>query len=195
MTNDAPDPFADGLPVLDGARLRLRPPRPNDEPALFAVFSDPEGMRYWSHEPFTHPDAARDYRATMERGVRTRTLYQWGIAERDGDGLIGTVTLYHWDATHRRVELGYMLARTHWGRGFAAEAVSLALRFAFGPMGVHRVEADTDPRNEGSVRLLERLGFQSEGRMRERWFTYGEFSDSLFFGLLRTDAAAVPFLS
>ena len=55
-------------------------------------------------------------------------------------------------------------------------------------MGVHRIEADVDPENLGSIRLLERLGFQFEGRLRERWFTFGCWKDSSLYGLLTDEA-------
>jgi ribosomal-protein-alanine N-acetyltransferase len=69
----------------------------------------------------------------------------------------------------------------------------LALAHAFGPLGLRRVEADVDPRNAASCRLLERLGFRREGLLRERWRVNGETCDSALFGLLARefDALAV----
>jgi RimJ/RimL family protein N-acetyltransferase len=54
-------------------------------------------------------------------------------------------------------------------------------------MALHRVEADVDPENGASIRLLERLGFQREGYFRERWFTFGSWKDSAMYGLLASD--------
>ncbi len=179
--------FGDALPVLETPRLRLRQVREGDDARLLAIFGDPEAMRYWSSEPFDGMAAATAYRRGIERGFRDRTLFQWGVAARDDDRLIGTVTIHGWDPTHRRAELGYMLDRHEWGRGLASEAVGAVLGFAFGPMELHRVEADVDPENEASMRLLERLGFAREGYLRERWFTYGEWRDSVLFGLLASD--------
>ena len=72
-------------------------------------------------------------------------------------------------------------------RGLAAEAVSLMLDWSFRTLALHRVEADIDPRNDGSRRLLERLGFNSEGLLRERYFVGDEISDTELFGLLASD--------
>ncbi|HSM68108.1 MAG TPA: GNAT family protein, partial [Xanthomonadales bacterium] len=58
---------------------------------------------------------------------------------------------------------------------------------AFNGMGLHRLEADTDPANTGSLRLLERLGFQREGLFRQRWRVYGQWQDSVMLGLLKPD--------
>lgn len=189
-----PDPFAGGLPVLSGAprdghpsRVLLRPTRPGDAEAVFAVFADLETVRYWSHEPFTTLDQARDYLAGIERVFRERTLFQWAVADCETDRLIGTVTLFGWDRDHRRAEIGFILHRGFWGRGLASEAVRAALAFAFGPMDLHRVEADVDPENAASLALLGRLGFREEGRLRERWFTYGQWRDSALLGLVRRE--------
>jgi RimJ/RimL family protein N-acetyltransferase len=64
------------------------------------------------------------------------------------------------------------------------EAVSAVLDYAFGTLGLHRIEADSDPRNDASMALLERLGFQREGFQRERYFDLGEIQDAVLFGLL-----------
>ena len=194
---DGPDPFADGLPTLDGRpvegrapRVRLRMPTPGDAPVLLGVFGDAEAMRYWSHEPLDSLDAAHRYVDGILSGWRTRSLFQWAITLPPADALVGTVTLYDWDRRHRRVGIGFMLRRDLHGQGLAAEATRAGLAFAFGAMEVHRVEADADPDNAASRALLARLGFREEGVCRERWFTFGTWKDSVLYGLLATDGAA-----
>ncbi len=59
--------------------------------------------------------------------------------------------------------------------------------YAFRDMGLHRIEADVDPRNERSLKLLERLGFRCEGDLRERFRVAGEIQDSIVLGLLRSE--------
>lgn len=181
------DPFADGLPTLDGERVRLRQPREGDLPDLLAVFGDAETLRYWSHGPLDTLAAARTYFEGIEEGLRDRALFQWAVTEPAADRLVGTVTLVGWDRDHRRAEIGFILHPSRWGRGLASDAVRTALRFGFGPMGLHRVEADVDPENAASLRLLERLGFQCEGTLRQRWFTFGTWKDSVVLGLLAAE--------
>ena len=190
-----PDPFRDGLPVLAGVardggapRVRLRPTRPGDAEALWDVFSDAETLRFWSHEPFASRAAVGDYLAQRARGVAERTAFTWAVAEVATDALVGTVALAGWERTHGRAEVGFILHRSVWGRGYAAEAVRGVLGFAFGEMGLHRVEADVDPDNAASLALLARLGFREEGRLAERWFTFGAWRDSVVLGLLARDA-------
>ena len=183
------DPFADGLPTLAGARVRLRAVRPADDADLLAVFGDADHLRYWSHGPLGDLGAARRYREGIEAGTRDRTFFQWAVTVPPDDRLVGTVTLGSWDRGNRRAEVGFILRPDHAGRGLASDAVRTVLRFGVAHMALHRVEADVDPDNAGSVRLLERLGFRLEGRLRDRWFTFfGEWKDSLVFGWLADDA-------
>ena len=188
------DPFEglEELPMLETERLVLRPVTEADAPALFDVFSDAEVMRYWSRPPMTSMDQARAFVTEIQAHWHARSLFQWGITERSGGALIGTCTLYRWDRTHARAEIGYALRRDRWGRGLATEAVRAVLDFAFERMRLHRVGADTDPRNAASGRVLERLGFEREGRQRETYRHLGEWADSELWGLVRNDSLAAP---
>jgi len=112
------------------------------------------------------------------------------VTLRQDDAVIGTCTLFRFEPRHRRAEIGYSLRSDHWGRGLASEAVSLMLDWAFRTLGLHRIEADIDPRNDGSRRLLQRLGFASEGVLRERYFVGDEVSDTELLGLLASDWTA-----
>jgi RimJ/RimL family protein N-acetyltransferase len=67
------------------------------------------------------------------------------------------------------------------------EALQALIDYAFGPLGLNRIEADIDPRNSNSARSLERLGFRMEGVLRERWIVAGEVSDTGYYGLLRKE--------
>lgn len=67
------------------------------------------------------------------------------------------------------------------------EALGALISYAFENLALHRLEADIDPRNTASARSLERLGFQREGLLRERWIVAGEVSDTAFYGLLRSE--------
>lgn len=175
------------LPEIFGTRILLRPIRDDDAPAIFAIFGDPEVVRYWSSGPQRElSDARRLIREIAELFAR-RILFQWGIARATDDALLGTCTLHQWDPGHRRAEIGFALARQHWGQGYAAEALRTLLRFSFGELDLHRLEADTDPRNTAALRLLERLAFRREGLLRERFWVNGEIQDSVFLGLLRRD--------
>jgi RimJ/RimL family protein N-acetyltransferase len=155
-----------------------------DVPALFEIFGDAEAMRYWSRPAMADIAEAEALLRDILRHDEAGTLFQWGIARREDDLVIGTCTLYRIELEHRRAELGYIVRRDHWGRGLAGEALTALLNHAFDTMRLHRLEADIDPRNAASVRLVERLGFKWEGQLRERYFVAGDIQDSAMYGLL-----------
>ena len=176
--------------ALPTPRLNLRPLRATDAAAVFALHADPVGMRYWNTPPWDDPALAdamiqRDL-AAMPAGDHIRLAL-----ERGNDGrLAGLCSLFAFNLTCRRAEIGYMLARDCWGQGLMHEALCALLDYGFGVLDLNRVEADIDPRNTASERTLRRLGFQLEGTLRERWIVDGEVSDTGLYGLLRRDWVA-----
>ncbi len=133
------------------------------------------------------PSEARALLERIHEAFRQKALFEWGVTLGKENRVIGTCTLFHIDEQNRRAEIGYALAREYWGQGLMSEALTTLLKYAFSTLDLHRIEADVDPRNEPSVRILERLGFQREGLFRERWLVAGERQDSLMLGLLRHD--------
>jgi len=178
--------WGDRLPTLRGARVTLRWLAPEDVRALYAVFSDEEVNRYWDGWRMASIADAEEYLADIEECFRRRTLFQWGIADAT-NRIVGTVTLLNISDKHARVEIGFAIGREDWGKGLASDAAATLIRFAFGELGLHRIEADADPRNDRSLRLLEKLGFRREGVMRQRYLANGEWQDAVFLALLKAD--------
>ncbi|MCW4454669.1 GNAT family N-acetyltransferase [Flavobacterium sp. MXW15] len=177
-------------PELHGPRLRLREVREDDAPALFAIHSDPQVMRYWSHPAWTDPVQAEQKVADIQRQRRELDILVWAIADAASDRLIGTGVVFALDPAQGRAEIGYSLHPDWQGRGLASEALRMILAYLFEELQLRRVEADVDPRNEASWRLLEKLGFVREGMLRERWHVNGELCDTALYGLLRRDFPA-----
>lgn len=175
------------FPRLQGKRLHLRGPRAEDADGLFALFSDPAVMRYWSRAPMAGRDEAEGLIVEIDEGFAQREKLNWIIAGRDDDMAIGTCTVFHFDVRHRYAEIGYALRSDLWGQGLAREAVTLVLDWGFRTLELHRIEADIDPRNAASRELLRRLGFASEGVLRQRFFVGDVATDSEIFGLLAED--------
>ncbi len=175
------------LPTLKGQRVAMRWLKDADVPALFKIFSDSEVMRYWSRPAMRRRDDAEKLIGEIRSLFRSRTLFQWGVARLEDDAVIGTCTLARLDATHGIAEVGFALARDSWRRGYMKEALPLLVDFAFSRLGLRRLEADVDPRNVASLRLLERLGFQREGLLRERYCMNAELQDAVLLALLGRD--------
>jgi RimJ/RimL family protein N-acetyltransferase len=144
-------------------------------------------MRYWSTPPLADCQAAADLIQKIQADWKRHVILKWGIARRTDDLVIGSVTLFNLDFNHRRAEIGYALGREYWGHGYMHEALMALLKYAFEVLDLHRIEADVDPRNAASIRTLEKLGFQREGVLRERWQVNGEIQDAFFYGLLKQE--------
>jgi RimJ/RimL family protein N-acetyltransferase len=171
--------------VIHTERLTLRWFSEDDVAAQFAMFSDLAVTRYASVAPWTDQAQAREWIGKTIDDYSTGSGLRFGVVlARTGD-LIGNVSLHSFCHQSRRCELGYALANSHWGKGYATEAGAALLDYAFRELDLNRVEADIDVRNLGSARVLERLGFRKEGYLPERWLVRGEQVDTAIYGLLK----------
>jgi len=168
-------------------RLTLRFLNEADLPAIYAIFSHPEVMRYWSYPPWTDRSQAQQWLIDIQEGYRTGNALQLGIERRADQALVGTCTLFQFHVANRRAEIGYALGRPYWKLGYMHETLQALLRYAFQTLDLNRLEVDIDPRNHASANVLDRLGFQKEGHLRERWIVNGEVSDTWLYGLLRRE--------
>lgn len=175
------------LPVITTPRLLLRWISEDDVDALFEIFSDPQVVRYWAFGPLANREAAVAMQREIAESNLKDTVWKWGLALREDNRLIGTATLFHLNLSNGRAEIGYAMGRTYWGKGYMNEALTALIVHAFEVVKLRRLEADVDPRNAPSIRTVERLGFQREGFLRERWHVEGEIQDALFYGLLKRE--------
>jgi [ribosomal protein S5]-alanine N-acetyltransferase len=180
-------PMSLTTPTLTTARLRLRPVTEADRDALLAMHTDAEVMRYWDAPAWEGPERAERFVATSRELAAEGSGVRVGI-ERDG-AFVGWVSVTRWAPVHRSAALGYCSGRTARGHGYMTEAAGALLGWAFETFELNRVQAETDTRNLGSARVLEKLGFRREGTLREDCVVDGVVSDSWVFGLLRREWA------
>lgn len=112
-----------------------------------------------------------------------RTNYRFAVELIESAELIGSTRIDVESNHDHFASLGYALAQAHWGRGYATEAATLALGFGFGELGLHRVEAITEPENARSLRVLEKLGMCMEGRLKERLRANDSWRDAILYAI------------
>ena len=163
------------LDVIRTERLLLRRARPDDLAALHAMMSDAPTMRYWSTPPHADLPTTQAWLESMIAAPADTS--DDFIVEREGEpiGKLGA-----W----RLPEVGYLIGRPHWGRGYATEAMTAFAAYAFAHRTDH-LTADVDPRNAASLALLARAGFRETGRARRTWCVAGEWCDSVYLRLDR----------
>jgi RimJ/RimL family protein N-acetyltransferase len=167
-------------------RLLLRPLTTDDADALVAYRSREDVCRYVPFEPMSRDD------------VIERIAGQWARTELTDEGqaltlgaqlsetneLAGDVILFWRSRTHAGGELGYVFNPTLAGRGYATEAANAMLRLGFEELGLHRITARIDERNDSSVHLAQRLGMRQEACLVRNEFFKGEWTTELDFAIL-----------
>jgi len=171
--------------LLYTPRLVLREFEEADWHAVAAYQSDPRYLRYYPWTTRTPADA-RAFVAMFIGWQREapRYRYQLAITRRDDGRLIGNCGIRKAEAGASVAELGYELDPSYWHHGYATEAATAMLRFAFDDLDLHRVSAVCIAENVASTRVLERLGMRLEGRMREREYYKGRWWDVLLYAIL-----------
>lgn len=174
-------------PTLLTERLRLRPAEDHDGDFLWELMSSPFVLRYWDEPPWTDPSRAQRFvdqsRSAASEGSGARVM-----VERVADGArLGWCGVSSWDPTSRSAELTLCFGEASWGHGYATEAASALLDWAYEVLDLNRVQAMADTRNTACGRVLHKLGFVHEGTLREDCVVEGVVSDSWVFGLLARD--------
>lgn len=178
-------PPALALPLVT-ARLRLRELRAADLPAVAAWSKDEKVTRHLLFGPRDAAEARRHLEAAIAaQSARARRFWELAI-ERLGDGaVVGACDLTL--RSREELEVGYLLARPHWGRGYATEALRAVLAAGFTDLGVVRIVATTAVENARSARVLERAGLRWEGLLRNHAEGRGRTWDVHVYGLGKED--------
>jgi len=171
--------------TINTARLTLRELSLDDCADAQVLDSDPELMRYMSAD-VTDEAGTRAYIEGSMANARElpRRVFDLAITRKYENRYIGRAGILLTRPEHREAMLWYNVRRDLWGQGLATEASQAMLAFAFETLAMHRVYGDADPRNIGSLRVMEKLGMRLEAHLRENWWLRGEWCDSLIYALL-----------
>jgi len=174
-------------PTLHTERLALRGFQSTDAEALFALHTNARVLRYWDSPPWEDYSRTERFLATCSQIEAEGSGARLAVELLSEGTFIGWCSVTRWNPTYRSASLGYCFDDTRWGNGYATEAVTALLDWAFDTLDLNRVQAETDTRNHASVRVLEKLGFVREGTLREDCVVNGDVSDSHVYGLLRRE--------
>jgi RimJ/RimL family protein N-acetyltransferase len=180
--------FAPDLPT-DTERLRLRAYAAVDLEVLLGMFGREDVSRYLNWEPMDRERVT----ALLERRVTQTSIQKEGegialaLEERSSGRFVGEVILRLTSEESRQGEIGWSLHPDAQGNGYATEAARELLRLGFEEMGLHRIWADCDPRNEASIRVMERLGMRREAHHVESMWLKGEWVGSIVYAILEDE--------
>jgi len=163
--------------MLTTQRLVLRGPRASDLDAMFAIYSDPENMAYWSTAP--HADLATTQKMLAGKIADFAQSLVNFIIDLDGK-MIGNAGMF------REWEVGFMLHHPYHRQGYVSEAMLAILPHIWATTQAQVLTGDADPRNAASVGLFHKLGFSQTHRADRTFCIDGVWSDSVYFALERT---------
>lgn len=169
-------------------RLILRRLGDGDAPALAAYRNDPDVARYQSWERCSLAEAKALITESKNQSFGNPGEWiQAAISLRSTNQLVGDVAMKLQRHDPRQAVVGFTVARNHQRRGYAREILTAVFDHFFFVMGLHRVSADCDPRNDASWGLMESLGMRREAyHLRNLWFK-GEWADEYIYAVLREE--------
>ncbi|MEL6570378.1 MAG: GNAT family N-acetyltransferase [Pseudomonadota bacterium] len=165
--------------MLHTKRLFLRGPRASDLDAMFAIYSDPQNMTYWSTPP--HPDRDTTQKMLSEKIAAFALSPVNFLIELDGQ-MIGNAGVF------REWEVGFMLHHPFHRQGLVSEAMLAILPYIWATTPAQTLTGDADPHNAASVALFQKLGFHETHRAKDTFCINGVWSDSVYFALDRPKA-------
>lgn len=177
--------------LIETPRLSLRRFRAADADSFAAYRADPEVARYQGWDSCTRDNAVAFIEAQLARPPFEPGRWTQVAVELTRDRAhIGDCALRMESAAARQAELGFTFAIGYQGRGFATEAVSHLLTYAFERLGLHRVFAVADARNLRAISLLDRVGMRREGEFRDAEWFKGEWTSTVLYALLEGERRA-----
>jgi ribosomal-protein-alanine N-acetyltransferase len=171
---------------LVGDKVRLRPVRESDAADAYRLFKDDRVLSRLATEGSNSLDEQREVYRGMEERLRTGEGYSLAIEEIATPRLLGGISAR--PRLHpQQIDIGYWLGAPYWEKGYMTEAVRLVCHLSFEYLDAVRAYATVFTRNMASRRVLEKNGFSVDGTLRSHVFKRGQFVDSWFLTLLRSE--------
>ena len=155
-----------------------------DAPAMFVQRSDPRIMKYLDRKPCETVEEAAAFIRMITDNLDNNNGISWAITTHDSDEMIGSIAIWRIVKEHYRGELGYVLLPDYQRKGLMHEALNAVIAYGFTDMGLHSLEANINPDNAASQKLLERHGFVREAYFKENYYSNGRFLDSAIYSLI-----------
>jgi RimJ/RimL family protein N-acetyltransferase len=172
--------------VIQGKSIVLRPLDPADVKSIARWHNDPEIMALFA---LTRTGSEQYWSEWLEKRLVSPNALYFGIVKKDGDRLIGHIHLEEIYWSHRLCrDIGIIIGeKDEWSKGYGTEAMELMMGYAFGELGLHRLELMTFDFNERGMKVWKKCGFRQEGVMRRARLANGDWRDLIFYALLEDE--------
>ena len=175
------------FPELETERLVLRAVEEEDYADMFEIYNDPEVLKYNGIDTLKSIKEAIVYTKRIREGYNVGYFLRWALVHKATGKMVGTIGIHHIESWNYKLEIGYIISKAHWRQGYAFEAWSLVIDYAFSRLGLRKLIAGAVVDNESSITVLKRLGFKIEGTFRKELFVDGEYRDVVRLGLLKEE--------
>lgn len=175
------------FPTLYTDRLILRKITIEDAQDFFEIRSNKELMSALDKEPFKNLKELLSFFEQIEVGINLNKSIAWAVCLKDDNKMIGHVGYHRVDFVNYRAETGYALLPKFQNKGICSEGLKAILDIAFNQFNFHSLEADVNPANNPSIKLITKMGFVKEAHFRENYFFKNTFLDSAIYSLLKKD--------
>ena len=173
-----------GFPLLETERINYRQITIDDTEDFFELRTNKEVIKYTDHAPMKNMQEAMDMIERISASFKNNDGVAWVMQSKETEKTIGHITFWRIIKEHHRAEIGYNMFPQYWGKGLMTEAIKKIIKFGFTEMKLHSIEANVNPNNLLSIKLLERVGFIREAYFKENYFFNGKFLDSVIYSLL-----------
>jgi [ribosomal protein S5]-alanine N-acetyltransferase len=167
---------------LNGKNIYFKALDTKDAEEIHTYASDKEVKRFIGWRLMHTLDETKEYIEEMLKRETAETHLYASIVLKSNNRIIGTAMIFGFDTAANHAEIGYVLHKDYWSKGYGTEAVAMMNDFAFGVMNLHKLHARIVDANIGSARVLEKNGFELEGRFKDYYFIDDKYYDGLFFG-------------
>ncbi|MCM2677371.1 GNAT family N-acetyltransferase [Alkalicoccobacillus plakortidis] len=176
------DVFYD-LPPLETERLILRKVTVDDAEDMFEYTSVPDVSKYVPWQTHQTIEDTHQFIAFIMKQYESGKLAPWAIECKETSKVIGTFDFVTWYPQHYRAEIGFILSRDFWGKGLILEAAKEVTRFGFEHMNLNIIKAPCMTENVQSASVLQKLGMELEGVLKEQYYIKGQFRDMVIYSI------------
>ncbi|TLS38197.1 GNAT family N-acetyltransferase [Pseudalkalibacillus caeni] len=172
---------------LDTDRMLLREINKEDAVDIFAYASDYDVAKETMWKQHETIEDSYDYIEHVKKSFEERKSITWGIVHKEDHKLIGACGFGVLNESDHMGEIGYVLSKVYWGEGYAPEAVEAMIKYGFEEMGLNRIQARCSKTNPSSERVMQKVGMEYEGTLRQNKYVNGQYIDKKMYSILRED--------
>ncbi|WP_027632773.1 GNAT family N-acetyltransferase [Clostridium hydrogeniformans] len=171
---------------LEGENIYFKKLSKDDAQDIHSYASDEAVSRFIGWKLMKTLNETSEHIETMLKREANGTHLYASVIIKSTQKIIGTAMIFNFDEEAKQAEIGYVFHKDHWSKGYGSECVALMSDFAFESLNLHKIHACVVDANIGSARILEKNGYELEGRLKDNYFIEGKYYDALLFGRIQS---------